>query len=360
MKNTDDDGFPDINIDLDGDGDPDLNIDTDGDGECDVNCDTNSDGKPDINIDVDGDKDPDINIDTDGDGEPDENLKDQDTDGDGECDLNCDTDGDGIPDKNVDVDGDGDPDINIDDDGDGECDRNCISEYYGNPNLSNLRVENYVISPGFNSYTTEYSVTVASDATSVNVIATPLNPNATVTGAGRINLTSDSTRIAITVTAEDGSTKTYYLTITKEEEPPIVDPGDGEFDFNELEGLLTVQYTTPLNVSNIRPGWTGSHEFVLTNHSDRTIVYNINLINVENTFTSDNFVYSLVKDGRTIVDPTTAVKEDATIAGELIIGPGESKRFSINYEFVEIGAPQDYDQGRHYSGTVEIMAIHGY
>ena len=111
-----------------------------------------------------------------------------------------------------------------------------------------------------------------------------------------------------------------------------------------------------MKVQNILPGWTGTHEFVLTNHSDHAIVYDVNLINVINDFTSDNFVYSLVKDGRTIVSERPAVRTDTTIAHELVIAPGESATFSLNYRFIEIGSEQNYDQGRTYSGTVEILA----
>ena len=187
-----------------------------------------------------------------------------------------------------------------------------------------------------------------------------LNPKARVIGTGIVQLPSDSTRVTITVIAEDGTTKSYYITINKTEDPSTVDPGDGDFNVDDLEGLLTVSYTKPLTVQNIIPGWTGSHEFILTNHSTRTIVYDVNLINIINDFTSDNFVYSLVKDGQTIVNETPALKADGTIADDLIIGPGETARFSINYRFIEIGQPQDYDQGRNYRGTVQIIAYSAY
>ena len=65
-----------------------------------------------------------------------------------------------------------------------------------------------------------------------------------------------------------------------------------------------------MSAQNILPGWTGSHEFKVTNNSNRTVVYNINLINVKNTYTSNNFVYSLVKDGKTLVRQTPALKSN--------------------------------------------------
>ena len=109
--------------------------------------------------------------------------------------------------------------------------------------------------------------------------------------------------------------------------------------------------------TNIWPGWTGIHEFTIKNNSDKAVVYNINLINVTNTFTSDNFVYTLVKDGKTLITKTPALKSDGKVIENLVIAPGETAVFQMNYEFVEIGKPQDYDQGKNYKGTIEIQIV---
>ncbi len=118
---TDGDGKPDMNIDTDGDGEPNLNtgivkewhpdklVDIDGDGVPDYktdstlkglnNRDTDKDGYPDLNIDLDLDGLPELNINTDGKlDKPQTNI---DSDGDGIADINIDEDKDGIPDKNI-------------------------------------------------------------------------------------------------------------------------------------------------------------------------------------------------------------------------------------------------------------------
>ena len=366
---TNNDGKPDTNIDIDGDGKPDINIDNNNDGICDVNCDTNGDGKPDTNIDIDGDGKPDVNIDNNNDGKPDENIKDQDTNGDGVCDVNCDTDGDGIPDTNVDIDGNGTCDLNCDTNGDGVCDTNCIGELYSNADLSSLKVGNYTLKPNFNSNVTEYTVEVDSDLTSVMVSATALNSRARVIGTGNVSLPSSSTRVSITVIAENGTTKTYNVTITKSDDPSISEEGDGDFEIGTIEnGTLSVNFTKPLKVDNVYPMEEGeylTHEFVLTNNSNKTITYDVNLLDVTNTFTSNNFVYSLTLNGKTIVNETPALKQNGTIAHELVINPGETASFSINYRLVETcegkdpnTCPnQDYDKGKSYRGTVEIRVL---
>ena len=405
-KDTDGDGKPDFNIDTDDDGYPDINIDFDNTNTCDINCDTNNDGKPDTNIDVNGDGKPDIKIDTDNDGKADENLTDQDTDNDGVCDLNCDTDNDGHPDTNIDIDGDGKPDINIDTDNDGVCDlncdtnndgkpdinidnngdgkpdtnidtnndgvcdvncdtnndgvcdNNCVGDLYSSADLSSIKVENYTLKPKFNKDTIEYTVEVAEDQKSVEIKATPLNEKATVIGTGLINLVNNSTRVSITVIAQDGTTKTYYVTINKAKNPSTSEEGSGNIDIDTSEdAILSVNFTKPMNAKNIIPGWTGSHEFTIKNNSNKTVVYNINLIKVTNTFTSNNFVYSLVKDGQTLVNETTALKKDGSIAKNIVIAPGETASFQINYEFKYLEENQDYDKGQNYSGTVEIQLV---
>ena len=123
-KDTDNDGKPDLNIDVNGDGKADLNVDVDNDGKPDYNIDTNGDGKADLNVDTDNDGKPDLNVDLDGNGTADLNI---DTDGDGKPDLNIDVNGDGKADLNIDTDGDGKPDKNIDANGDGKVDEKAPS-----------------------------------------------------------------------------------------------------------------------------------------------------------------------------------------------------------------------------------------
>ncbi|MCI9312952.1 MAG: hypothetical protein HFE68_06270 [Erysipelotrichaceae bacterium] len=166
------DGIPDYNIDTNGDGKPDLNIDTDNDGKPDLNlvqlkswkpsrCVTVNGvdyasgitAKPEINIDLDNDGIPDINIDTDGDFKADFNV---DTDGDRKADLNIgtvhttwrpdkdythqgflyDTEAECEPFLNIDTNGDGCPDLNIDLDDDGKPDLNIDADRDGIPDTN--------------------------------------------------------------------------------------------------------------------------------------------------------------------------------------------------------------------------------
>lgn len=67
----------------------------------------------------------------------------------------------------------------------------------------------------------EWSATVPNSVKEVTVYATPLDKNAKVEGTGKVTLKEGNNTVSVKVTAEDGTTKTYKLTIkrkTAEEE----------------------------------------------------------------------------------------------------------------------------------------------
>ena len=82
--------------------------------------------------------------------------------------------------------------------------------------LKDLQVNNYTLSPAFDSETTSYTVTVPNDETSVTIIGAVNDDKATVSGLGNVSLTNDTTTRTITVTAEDGTKKEYVITIEKD------------------------------------------------------------------------------------------------------------------------------------------------
>lgn len=79
--------------------------------------------------------------------------------------------------------------------------------------LSSLSVSDSELS--FSSDKTNYSLTV--DSSSVVINATPTHSGAKVSGTGKRNLNYGNNTINVVVTAEDGSTKTYVLNITRED-----------------------------------------------------------------------------------------------------------------------------------------------
>lgn len=86
----------------------------------------------------------------------------------------------------------------------------------GNPNnwLKSLKVNDVSVT-NFDSEETSYSVVVPKDTKSVNIVATTVNSNATVTGSGTITLSDEKTSINLVVTAQNGNKRTYTLEVVK-------------------------------------------------------------------------------------------------------------------------------------------------
>lgn len=96
----------------------------------------------------------------------------------------------------------------------------------GNPNnyLKDLKVDGTTIS-GFSYDEYEYDITVPAGTSSINVSATRINNNASVSGEGKIVIDSNEKVVNVVVTAENNRTRTYTLNITRleVEEADIVD-----------------------------------------------------------------------------------------------------------------------------------------
>ena len=87
--------------------------------------------------------------------------------------------------------------------------------------LSSLIVEGYELTPEFNKDTTEYTLNLASDISSISIGATAEDNNATIIGTGNQEVSEGINTIEITVTAENGNKKTYVIKANVEEKDPI-------------------------------------------------------------------------------------------------------------------------------------------
>lgn len=88
----------------------------------------------------------------------------------------------------------------------------------GNPNnkLSGITIDGFAYSPSFDKDTNAYTLIVDPSVSAVNVRATALNSEASISGTGNISLNDVSTTVTITVTAGNGTTRQYTLTINKQ------------------------------------------------------------------------------------------------------------------------------------------------
>lgn len=81
--------------------------------------------------------------------------------------------------------------------------------------IGSLYVEGYNIQPTFSRTTYNYNLTVPSNVTSVNVIASKGNSKQTISGTGRRTLEYGGNRVKVVVTAQDKSSRTYEIMITR-------------------------------------------------------------------------------------------------------------------------------------------------
>ncbi|MBO5375856.1 MAG: cadherin-like beta sandwich domain-containing protein [Bacilli bacterium] len=96
------------------------------------------------------------------------------------------------------------------------------ASYSKNNYLSSLGVTGKKISPSFNKNTLDYSLEVDNDVTSVNITGKVEDSKSSVTGLGNHQLAEGINKIQIKVTAQNGSTRTYILNITRKELSPII------------------------------------------------------------------------------------------------------------------------------------------
>ena len=98
--------------------------------------------------------------------------------------------------------------------------------------LKALSVDNYSLSPAFSKATTSYTITVPTALEKIKVNAMANDTKALVSGVGEVSI-KDKTKITITVTAEDGTTKTYTININRKDDVVPVDTTPTETKSND-------------------------------------------------------------------------------------------------------------------------------
>ena len=84
-----------------------------------------------------------------------------------------------------------------------------------NANLSSIKLSAGSLSPAFNANTTNYNVTVKYDVDEINVSGSVADGKSRVAGGGTIALNEGNNECVLTVTAEDGTKKSYVVNIKR-------------------------------------------------------------------------------------------------------------------------------------------------
>jgi hypothetical protein len=90
-----------------------------------------------------------------------------------------------------------------------------IAALSNNSYLSSLSISGVTLSPAFSYNVESYTASVPNNITSITVSYTLQDGGATVTVSGNTNLQVGANTVTITVTAEDGTTRTYTIIVTR-------------------------------------------------------------------------------------------------------------------------------------------------
>ena len=112
-----------------------------------------------------------------------------------------------------------------------------------NASLGSLVISAGTLSPEFSAATKDYTATVDYSCSSLAVTANPADSKASVTSvAGNDSLEVGENTVSVVVTAEDGSTSTYNIVVTRraEDDPENADKQDNwkKFDINGTEWTM--------------------------------------------------------------------------------------------------------------------------
>lgn len=129
----------------------------------------------------------------------------------------------------------------------------------GNPNykLSSIAINGYSLTPNFDMDTINYSLIVPYSVSKINITAAAYASTTTIKGTGEVALKVGSNTIEIVATAENGDSRTYFLTVTRENDPaPTTEVYsdtlrfDGSFVYGFEVGLSGEQALHSLQVKN--------------------------------------------------------------------------------------------------------------
>lgn len=128
---------------------------------------------------------------------------------------------------------------------------------------------------------------------------------------------------------------------------------------------IKITYTAGDSIvgENIEPGWTDSLTFTVANEGDRELEYYIKWVDVTNNFSQDadkvnELIYTVscqsgLTCGKTQA-ATPAPTADGYIGSSVTIPAKTTHSYVIDMEFVETSSEQNYNQGKSFSGAINI------
>ena len=182
-----------------------------------------------------------------------------------------------------------------------ELSEEAIKEARANKNLSSLEVVGYELSPYFNKNNLTYTVIIPEDVTSIEINAEAEAEGAIVRISGNTRLTRQENTVTVRVTAEDGTSRAYSITVLKAPEVNLklaslqiegleLNPVFDEDTFYYTSSLVDTELTS-LNVNAVASDETANVEVIgadnlvdgenliniIVSNDDETTIYQVNV-----------------------------------------------------------------------------------
>lgn len=199
-----------------------------------------------------------------------------------------------------------------------------------NANLSNLGIRPNDFS-GFTPGTTTYNVTVPENVENVEVYATAQDSGATIAGTGNKTLDYGENTLSVVGTAEDGTTKTYTINVTREGEELV------EEAIEEATEIVNGLSNITIGDLKLSPSFkTGVYEYTVkyigedTSLDIRTVTtdpsYTVEIIGNEELKEGENTITILVSDSEGNNVATYQLTVNKSIVNEEALAREEEER----------------------------------
>jgi len=137
-----------------------------------------------------------------------------------------------------------------------------------NDKLASLTVDNATISPAFSADVTSYTASVPFEVSKLNVIATAADSKAKVSVNSPTLTPNGTTKVTVTVTAENGAQKHYTISVSRAQDPNYKASDNNKLSGIQVEGFMlspvfnadTTQYVVwlPYEADSIKIGGTAA------------------------------------------------------------------------------------------------------
>lgn len=192
-----------------------------------------------------------------------------------------------------------------------------------NANLQSLTINNGSLVPDFDKDTVEYTVDVENYVDSITLNGISESNKATVTGNGSYSLTEGENKLSITVTAEDGTIKTYKITVNRKENELAQTLLE---DLSIIEGELIPEFNSetynyivniPNEYDNVTINYVKHNEEAtveITGNDDLKVGHNIVTVKVSYNGESTEYIIDVIKQEKS----NTYLKDLSVINQEIM------------------------------------------